>query len=101
MYKTQYLYINEEGAIGIGTEPPTGLDLDAIDAGILTVIKIEPVLSSHPVIQDPRAEARVVGVDAAGEECGMVCAAIGTLPDGERECNYVGDGRYHYVPGSN
>jgi hypothetical protein len=36
----RYLYIDESGDVGISTQPPTGIDLDAIDNGILQVIVI-------------------------------------------------------------
>lgn len=91
MSTTRFLYINEDGGVGIGTVKPTQADLDCIDDGILQVIKITPPSVSHGDSRPMSVEC----VDAKGEGCGLPVALLAT-PDPDDGDAF--GGAYHWVP---
>ena len=76
---TQYIYIDESGDVGIGTDAPTGIDLDAIDNGILQVIAIVP---------EPDGKVHVYDIDGKAEPSALLPTAIA----------HDEGGAYHWIP---
>lgn len=83
----QYIYIDEQGDVGVGTSPPTGVDLDCMDNGILQVIVIEPYVHSNA--GGEHAAAKIHEIRSDGKPVPLQPATIARDDAGNP---------YHYIP---
>jgi len=70
----RYIYIDEDGDMGLGTRPPTGQDLDNIDNGILQVIAITTEDDGNILVKDIGPDLNptdLLPVVLANDECGQ------------------------------